>query len=185
MISDPHGDEAIRFAGSPLAEAAAALVLVHGRGDSADGIIGLARGVERDDLAVLAPQARNHSWYPNSFLAPILTNEPWLGSALAAVWRCVNEAIGAGVPAGKIALAGFSQGACLALECAARFGEPFAFVAGFSGGLIGTSEGHEPNPSLVRAGGRSTEKLFDYASEPIPARVILRCSDVDPHIPWE
>lgn len=184
-MSDPHGDQPIRLAGAPLEEASAVLILVHGRGDSADGIMGLARGIDRDDLAVLAPQARGNSWYPNSFLAPLPDNEPWLGSALATLRRCVDAAISAGLPPEKVALAGFSQGACLALESSARFREPFAFVAGFSGGLIGTSEGDDPNSSLVGAGGRYSDKRFDYASERVPARVILRCSDVDPHIPWE
>ncbi len=164
-------------AGAPLAEADAALVLVHGRGASALSILGLAPQVLPDAVrpatAVLLPEADHGTWYPHSFLAPLAANEPWLGAAVEAVQRAVQTAVDAGIAHDRIVLAGFSQGACLALETAARTGVPLAAVAAFSGGLIGSAD--RPD------GG----KAFDYATRLDGVPVFIGGAERDAHIPSE
>ena len=83
MNKDPHAGQPLRVAGRPLAEAGAALILIHGRGATAESILELADFLPHPDLAYLAPQAGNNTWYPNSFLSPMEQNEPYLSSALA------------------------------------------------------------------------------------------------------
>jgi phospholipase/carboxylesterase len=157
--------EVIR-AGAPMATARAAMILVHGRGASAEGMLGLADAFNATDIAFLAPQARSGSWYPQSFMAPIAQNEPHLSNALNTLSDVVGDIERQGMPAEKIVLAGFSQGACLALEFAARNARRFGGVVGFSGGLIGP-EGTPRN----------------YAGSLAGTPVFLGCSDVDFHIP--
>ncbi len=157
--------EVIR-AGAPLGAARAAMILVHGRGASAEGILGLADAFDANDIAFLAPQARSGSWYPQSFMAPIAQNEPHLSNALKTLSDVVADLEQHGMPAEKIVLAGFSQGACLALEFAARNARRFGGVVGLSGGLIGP----EGTPRT-------------YAGSLAGTPVFLGCSDVDFHIP--
>ena len=157
--------EVIR-AGTPVGTARAAMILVHGRGASAEGMLGLADAFEADGIAFVAPHARSGSWYPQSFMAPIAQNEPHLSKALKTLSDVVADLERQGMPAEKIALAGFSQGACLALEFAARNARRFGGVVGFSGGLIGP-EGTPRN----------------YAGSLAGTPVFLGCSDVDFHIP--
>src|SRR5262249_2552661 len=124
-------------AGPATGAARLTVVLVHGRGDSADGILGLADAIGLDDVAYIAPQAPGNTWYPYSFLVPMERNEPHLSQSLATLARIVAALEAEGTPGDRIALAGFSQGACLALEFAARHAQRYAGVIGFSGGLIG------------------------------------------------
>jgi predicted esterase len=182
-MSGPHDDQPILHAGVPLADASAAVVLVHGRGDSARGILGLRRELDRDGLAFLAPQAAGGTWYPTSFLAPNEANEPHLSSAIAAVMRAVAEAEAAGIARQRIVLGGFSQGACLASEVAARHAGRWGGVFALSGGLIGTGPGPAGAPRLPGMGGSYAEKAFDYDGDFAGTPVFLGCSDVDPHIP--
>jgi len=165
---DPHrGQPALRYGPAP-SEARLTTILVHGRGDSAEGILGLAHALEPDDIAYLAPEAAGRTWYPYSFLAPIEQNEPYLTSALLVVDRLL-EALGQqGVPPERIVLMGFSQGACLSFEYAARHARRYAAVIGLSGGLIGP-------PGTAR----------EYPGSFDGAPVFLGCSDVDAHIPVE
>lgn len=163
----PHRDRPVFAAGRPLAEADAAMVVVHGRGGSADDILGLAGEFGRPDLAYLAPEAAGNSWYPNRFLAPFSYNEPGLSSGLALLGDLLAQIEAAGIPAERTVLAGFSQGACLALDFAARNARRYGGVAAFSGALIGPPE--EPRPQ-----DRGT---LDGTP------VFLGCSDFDPHIP--
>jgi len=149
-----------------LGAARAAMILVHGRGASAEGMLGLADAFEASDIAYVAPQARSGSWYPQSFMAPIAQNEPHLSSALKTLSDVVADVERQGVPSEKIVLLGFSQGACLALEFAARNARRFGGVAGLSGGLIGP----EGTPRT-------------YAGSLAGTPVFLGCSDVDFHIP--
>ncbi|NLG08780.1 MAG: phospholipase [Deinococcales bacterium] len=142
--------------------------MVHGRGDSAPGILSLASALEAPGVAYVAPQARHNTWYPYSFMAPMERNEPWLSSALAAVHGAVEEVVAAGVPRERIVLLGFSQGACLASEYLARHAQRFGGLAALSGGLIGP----EGTPR-------------DYEGSLGGTPVFLGCSDVDPHIPVE
>lgn len=169
---DPHRDLPPALAGPPPALAGAALVLVHGRGASAESILALGdeavRGrPERRRLAVVAPRAAGHTWYPRSFLAPLADNEPWLSSALAALDRLFDDLEADGVPPERVLLAGFSQGACLALEYAARRPRRYGGLAGLTGGLIGPP-------------GTRWEDPGSLAGTP----VLLAAGDPDPHVPW-
>jgi predicted esterase len=125
-----------------------------------------ARLASPPDLAFLAPQAAGHTWYPLSFLSPLERNEPWLTSALGTLERLVSTLESQGIPSQRIGLLGFSQGACLSLEFAARHPRHYAAVIAFSGGLIGP-------PGTPRT----------YTGSLAGTPVFLGCSDVDPHIP--
>jgi phospholipase/carboxylesterase len=153
-------------AGEPLATARGAVILIHGRGASAESILTLAPELAAPGLAFLAPQADNGTWYPYSFLAPLAQNEPHLSAALAAVGAVLAHAEAAGLPAERIVLAGFSQGACLASEFAARNARRYGGLLAFSGGLIGP----EGTPR-------------DYQGSLAGTPAFLGCSDVDGHIP--
>jgi glyoxalase family protein len=155
-------------AGPPPREANAALILVHGRGGSAREMLRLAREIADGTVACVAPQASGHTWYPYSFLSPLDQNEPGLSSGLAVLEALVRETIEAGVPRKRVALLGFSQGACLALEFVARSAGRYGGVIGLSGGLIGP-------PGTPR----------DYPGSLNATPILLGCSDVDPHIPLE
>jgi phospholipase/carboxylesterase len=153
-------------AGAPIGAARAAVVLVHGRGASAEGMLSLADALAARDVAYVAPQASGHSWYPYSFLAPIAQNEPYLTNALNTISGVVGELGAQGVADERIVLLGFSQGACLALEYAARNARRFGGIVGFSGGLIGPE-------------GMPRDHSGSLAGTP----VFLGCSDIDSHIP--
>jgi phospholipase/carboxylesterase len=141
---------------------------VHGRGATAESILTLAGEFGRDDFTYLAPQAGGLSWYPNGFMAPMPQNEPGLSSGLARTGDIVAQLAAAGVPAERIVLLGFSQGACLSLEFAARNARRYGAVVGLSGGLIGP-------PGTPR----------DYPGSFAGTPIFLGCSDRDPHIPKE
>lgn len=151
--------------GKPLEKASGVLILIHGRGAPAEDIAGLASYLPVDNLAVLAPSARQNTWYPNRFFVPLEENEPWLSSGLALIGSLVEEARAAGIPHERIGIAGFSQGGCLALEYAVRHPRRFGFVAGMSSALIG--------PAGI------DRKKADLLETP----VLLACADHDPHIP--
>jgi phospholipase/carboxylesterase len=167
--ADPHADARMLRRGPPAGSAPVGVVLLHGRGDSAEGILTLmgelaARGV--GDVSVVAPEAVGGQWYPLRFLEPVERNEPWLASALAAVGRAVADLEAGGLSRRQIVVAGFSQGACLALEYVAREGGAWGGVVGLSGGLIG------PDVDPAR-----------YPQRLDGTTVFLGCSDVDAHIP--
>ncbi|MUW14993.1 phospholipase [Halorubrum sp. CBA1125] len=186
---DPHAAEELVTAGAPLADADAALVLVHGRGATARSIVDFGAAVAGEDVALLAPQAAANTWYPNSFLAPVEQNEPGRRSGLRAVGRAVNAAADAGIDADAVLVAGFSQGACLASEFVARHPTRYGGLAVLSGGLIGESV--DVDDYLADAGGSAgvdgaAEEERDDAEGPLAGTpVFLGCSDVDPHIPEE
>jgi predicted esterase len=163
----PHAGQPVAVAGPPLAEAAGALILLHGRGGSADEMLGLAELLALPLTARLAPQAAGHTWYPHRFIEPVEVNEPHLGSALSALGELVDRVAAGGVALERIALLGFSQGACLALEFARRRARRLGAVIGLSGGLIGDTVAPPP------AGARPFEGM----------PVLLGCSERDPHIP--
>lgn len=165
-LASPHRGQPVLNAGMSLAQADAVLVMLHGRGASAEDILTLADELGVQRMAYLAPQAAGNQWYPYSFLAPVERNEPWLSSALETVDGVVMQAMAAGHDASRIALLGFSQGACLAIEYVARHAHQYGGLAGLSGGLIGP----EGTPR-------------EYAGSLAGTPVFLGCSDVDPHIP--
>jgi phospholipase/carboxylesterase len=153
-------------AGKDLVGAERALILLHGRGGSAEDVLSLADYLPVEGYALLAPQATGHSWYPYSFLETPERNQPWLGSALDLVDSLVREVMAAGIARDRIFLAGFSQGACLTLEFAARNAARYGGVAAFTGGLIGDriySENYKG----------------DFAGTPF----FIGTGDRDPHVP--
>jgi predicted esterase len=173
--ADPHGGRPVREAGAPLTRARAAVVMVHGRGATAESILELADVLAQPEAAYLAPAAAGNTWYPYSFLAPLQANEPFLGSALRAVDSVVARVAAAGLPSERTVLLGFSQGACLAAEFAARNARRYGGLVILSGGLVGTSD--------IPGATSPADKEFDYASGFDGTPVLLGCSDIDPHIP--
>jgi predicted esterase len=151
-----------------LSQARGAMVMLHGRGATAESILTLVPALGIADFAYLAPQAGGNSWWPQSFLAPISQNEPGISSAMQAVEDVLAHLEAAGVPADRTVLLGFSQGACLAAEFAARHARRYGGVASLSGGLIG------PN---------GTPRNYPGSLDGTP--VFLGCSDMDSHIPAE
>src|SRR3954467_256939 len=123
--------------GANLSTASKALIMLHGRGAQARDILSLADYLDVPDFALVAPQATNNTWYPHSFLAPPEQNEPWLSSALNVVKETVADLNKAGITNENIYLLGFSQGACLTLEFAARNATKYGGIIAFTGGLIG------------------------------------------------
>ena len=166
--SNLHQGQPVLTAGKPLAEAQAAMICVHGRGASAADILSLAAELARPEFAYLAPQAAGNTWYPQRFLEPLESNEPWLSSALAAVGDVLASVGAAGIPPERTLLLGFSQGACLALEFAARNARRYGGVVGLSGGLIGPD---------------GTPRDYPGSLDGTP--VFLGCSNHDMHVPKE
>jgi len=162
----PHSNQAVLHSGADLSQARAAMIMLHGRGADAADIIGLSQVIGEAEVAYLAPEAEGHTWYPYSFLAPVEQNEPGRGSALDVIAGLIAHLDEAKLPPEKIALLGFSQGACLALEFVARNPRRYGGVFALSGGLIGET---------IASG--------DYAGSLDGTPVFLGCSDVDPHIP--
>jgi predicted esterase len=163
---DPHQGQPVLHHGTPLADARLVAILLHGRGASAHDMFGLAAQFATSDVAYIAPEAAGQTWYPYSFMSPLARNEPHLGSALRRIATLVDGLEGQGVSRDRIVLMGFSQGACLALEFAARQAGRYAGIVGLSGGLIGP-----PGTPRRYTGG--------FAGAP----VFLGCSDIDPHVP--
>jgi phospholipase/carboxylesterase/glyoxalase family protein len=163
-----HQGQPIKTAGQPLDTALAAMVMVHGRGATAESILSLVAELDHPEFAYLAPQAAGNTWYPNGFMTPLAGNEPYLSSALAALAAVLAKINEAGIPPERTMLLGFSQGACLAVEFAARHARRYGGVVGLSGGLIGPAD---------------TPRDYSGSLEGTP--IFLGCSDVDFHIPKE
>lgn len=168
LSADPHTGMPVLESGMPLEQARLAMIMMHGRGAAADDMMALAGALRLTDVAFLAPQAAGSTWYPYPFMSPTQLNEPGLSSALRRMADLIDRAVRAGVPHERIAVAGFSQGACLALEFAARHPRRYAAVIGLSGGLIGPA---------------GTPRTHTGSFDGTP--IFLGCSDVDPHIPLE
>ena len=166
--TDPHQGQPVLHYGAAIDSARRVAIFIHGRGASAEDILGVAPELGTDDVAYLAPQAAGNTWYPYSFLSPISQNEPNLTSALNVIAELVAKIASDGHASDRLIILGFSQGACLALEFAARNANRYAAVIALSGGVIGP-------PGTPR----------NYPGAMLETPVFLGCSDIDPHIPLE
>ena len=164
----PHQTVKAAEYGAPISRAKAAMIMVHGRGATAESMFSLADEFAQPDFHYVAPQAQNHTWYPYSFLQPKENNQPGLNSGLQQISNLLSNLNEEGIPSEKVILLGFSQGGCLATEFAARHPQKLGGVVGLSGGLIG--------PVIETS-------LYSGSMEQTP--VFLGCSNVDPHIPKE
>jgi phospholipase/carboxylesterase len=155
-------------AGAAIKEASKALIMIHGRGGTADNILSLSDHLQVKDFALLAPQATNNTWYPYSFMAPPVHNEPWLSSALLLLEEVLNDVTGQGIAAENTYFLGFSQGACLTLEFVTRNARRYGGIAAFTGGLIG-------------------DKIYpgNYKGDFARTPVFIGSSNPDPHVPVE
>lgn len=165
---DPHDEQPVERAGTQLEDASAAVVLVHGRGARATGMLGIATEVDQDAVAYLAPQAKQGTWYPQPFTVPIESNEPHLSSALGKLESVLETVEAGGISLERTVLLGFSQGACLSAEYAARNARRYGGVVTLSGGLIGPDD---------------VPRTYGGSMDGTP--VFLGCGDRDPHIPVE
>lgn len=165
-VIPPHGGQPVLRAGVSLAQARAAVIMIHGRGAGPANILDLAPAIGHPAAAYSAPAASGGTWYPKSFMAPVEENEPGISSGIAVVHSLIDEAEAAGVPPERIILLGFSQGACLTSTAAQRRPTRYGGVVVFSGGLIG------PPGTVWREEG-------SFQSTP----VFFGCSDIDAHVP--
>jgi predicted esterase len=165
-VAVAHGQRIVQ-AGEPLETARAAMILVHGRGATAEDIMTIAPEVQQPGWAYLAPQAAGNVWYPNPFTAPLDSNEPYLSAALDMLSRLL-ERVEAAIPVHRVVMLGFSQGACLAMEFAVRNARRYGGIVGLSGGLIGPD---------------GTPRDYPGSFEGTPA--FLGASDVDPYFKKE
>ncbi|MEM9394976.1 MAG: dienelactone hydrolase family protein [Pseudomonadota bacterium] len=172
-------DARLARSGAPATRATAGLVLVHGRGGSAADILGLGEALGLPDLTLIAPEAPGRSWWPTSFLAPMAEMENPLIKGLEALESAISTLEAEGLSRNRIAVAGFSQGACLALEYAARAGAGLHSVYGLSGGLVGTADKGDPSPALYGF----SDKALDYNSALNGLPVYVSVHAQDPHIP--
>jgi phospholipase/carboxylesterase len=164
--SDPHAEQPIATAGLPLAKSRRAVLMLHGRNASPRNILDLVPRLDRPDFSYVAPGAANNTWYPFSFLEQVAKNEPYLTSAMSRLEHVLADIQAAGISHERIALLGFSQGACLAAEFAYRHAQRLGGVVLFSGGLIGPP-------------GTTWESSRSFGGTP----VFLGCSDIDAHVP--
>jgi len=163
-----HRIENTLAAGASPKDAKAAVILVHGRGATPESMLPLAEGFGRDDIFYLAPRATQNTWYPNSFLAPIEMNEPWLSSALSLLGALVDRLAVDGFSSDRIGIIGFSQGACLTSEFIARNARRYGMAGVLTGGVIGPP---------------GTPRNYEGSLEGTP--VFLGSSDIDPHVPLD
>lgn len=164
----PHQNQQIVTGGADIKEAKAAMILVHGRGATAESILTLTEEFKDSDIHYAAPQAAQFQWYPYSFLAPSEKNEPGLSSGLQVLFDLISNLKENGFAQDKIMILGFSQGACLSAEFVARHPGKYGALFVLSGGLIG-----------------DTVSADNYSGSLENTPVFIGCSDVDPHIPVE
>lgn len=156
------------FHGKELSEASKVIIMIHGRGASAESILTLSHHLHVNDFAILAPQAPGHSWYPYSFLAPESENEPYLTSAINQIDELVSYVLDAGFNKKQLHFLGFSQGACLTLEYITRKADTYGGIVAFTGGLIG-----------------ETVNTSKYSGNFSGTPIFIGSSDPDMHVPVE
>lgn len=178
--SDPHRNCSLHYVGAPMKQARLVVVAVHGRYGKTDDIMKFANQVDEKDVAWIAPQAAGGSWWTESFLAPLSRNEPGLSSALNRLTAITEDLAQQEIGPERIILTGFSQGACLILEHAARYPKPWRGIVAMSGGLIGCAEGDgRPRDELYGYG----SKRFDYRGDLAKVPIHMSCHAEDPVIP--
>jgi phospholipase/carboxylesterase len=165
--NDMHTKKVVT-AGQPVAQASKVLIMIHGRGASAEDILSLANYLPVKDYALIAPQASGGTWYPYSFMAPPAQNEPGLSSALGVLKEIVADVVAQGIKQENIYFLGFSQGACLTLEFITRNATRYGGAVAFTGGLIG-------------------DKIYteNYSGDFGGTPVFIGTSNPDPHVPVE
>ena len=185
-----HQGQPVYAAGAALEDAQAAVILLHGRGATAQGILALAADLPQDGIAYLAPQAANQTWYPNSGFLPVEANEPFVSSAFETVAGLLARIIDAGIPAERIALGGFSQGACLAAEFVARHPRRYGGLFILSGALLGPVDAPRDYPGSldgmpVYVGGANRDSWVTEEQLRLTGRVLegmgaVACVEVQP-----
>lgn len=160
--------EKIIVNGVPANDAGKALIMLHGRGGSANGMLRLKESLNTEGFHVIIPQAAGNEWYPFTFLSPPQRNEPWLSHSFAMINGIIKELNREGIPDHAIWFLGFSQGACVALEFAARNARRYGGIISFAGSLIG-------------------DKIYPehYTGNFEGTPVFLSSSEEDPHVPHE
>lgn len=153
-------------AGVPVENAKSALIMIHGRGASAQSMVPLSNYLNMKDTAIFAPQAAGHSWYPTSFIEPVEENQPALDSALEVIAELVQDILKAGIPAEEIYFLGFSQGACLTLEYVTRNAMKYGGIIAFTGGLIGKDL-----------------QMQNYKGDFSQTTILITTGDPDAHVP--
>ncbi|QLK24930.1 dienelactone hydrolase family protein [Natrinema zhouii] len=162
-VSGPHAGQPLLTAGAPALAADAVLVLCHGRGATAQGVVNLMEPVHRHGVAVLAPQAERSRWYPRPSTAPRATNEPWLSSSVDCVAAALERARAIDVPPERTVIGGFSQGACVAAEFVRRTPARYGGLAILSGSLPGTAD--ELGSSPIDGSLEETPILIGYGED--------------------
>ena len=168
LTVDPHAAGRLLTAGGSPEKSAATIVLIHGRGASAAGMLQLVDEIGVPDVSAVAPQAAGATWYPHSFLAPLESNQPYLDSALQRIELVVTGLLERGVPSERVVILGFSQGACLASEFVARHPRKYGALIALTGGLIGP---------------HGTPRHYAGRLDGVP--MLLASGDPDPHVPFE
>lgn len=158
----------IKRSGQPLELAKKAIIMIHGRGGSAEDILSMSSYLHVDNFALLAPQAENNTWYPYSFMAPIKDNESWLSSAIDLIDHTVELALTSGILPEDIYFFGFSQGACLTLEYLAQNAKRYGGAVAIIGGVIGAEINRD-----------------NYTGNFMQTPIFIGTSDPDFHVPLE
>lgn len=156
----------ILYEGKALDQAQKVAIMIHGRGATAAGILGLSDHLNLSDFALIAPQAPGNTWYPYSFMAPDDSNQPSFSKSMQTVDAIVKDLIKKGFSSEQIYFIGFSQGACLSLEYTTQYAQRYGGVIAFTGGLIG----EKFNPSKYHG---------DFQGTP----VFIGSSHKDMHVP--
>ena len=178
MTYNPHLDQPVGYAGTPLDKAGGAVIAMHGRDRDPEDILAVCRRIGLGELAWLAPAAHENSWYPNSFMAPLEDNEPALSWTLERIQTLVDVVAGHGIAAERIVLLGFSQGACAVAEYAVRHARRYGGVLIFTGGVMGPAETRRDHSGSFAATpafvGGSREDEWISVTRMIETRDLLR-----------